>query len=286
MGKTKIKIIDESQPEVEVKKEEKENRSAKFEHNKVVGAVEQTVQAHSERTGDASGTLMPNEQVKTSKKTQKPNKQTKFRSKKYQESRGKVESNKRYSLNEAVKLVQETSYSKFPGTIEAHLNTNVDNIRGLISLPHFTGKKLIILAFGSEAEKSGADLVGNEETISEIEKGKIDFDVLVTTPAWMSKLAKTAKILGPKGLMPNPKNGTITENLAKTVAELQGGKVEYKTEKDGKVIHLPVGKTNQAPEEIAVNLKTLFNTVGKSKISKITLSSTMGPGVKIDLNSI
>lgn len=311
MGKTKIKIIDKSQPEVEVKKEEKKNRSAKFEHDKVVGAVEQTVepkinedpgakQAHSERTGDASGTLMPNEQVKTSKKTQKPNKQTKFRSKKYQESRGKVESNKRYSLNEAVKLAAETSLTKFPGTVEAHLNTNVGNLRGLISLPYFAGKKLVILAFGSEAEKSGADLAGNEETISEIEKGPStslrvnndkeikfsDVDLIVVTPAWMPKLAKTAKILGPKGLMPNPKNGTITENLAKTVAELQGGKVEYKTEKDGKVIHLPVGKTNQAPEEVTLNIKTLFNAVGKSKISKITLSSTMGPGVKIDLNSI
>ena len=222
---------------------------------------------------------------KTSKRLQKKG-EPKKRGKKYQDTKAKVDLTQKYSLQDAVKLAQETSYSKFPGTIEAHLNTNVGNIRGLVSLPYFTGKKLIILAFGQDAEKSGADIIGTDETIAQIEANKINFDVLVTTPAWMPKLAKCAKILGPKGLMPNPKNGTITENLSKTIAELQEGKMEYKTEKDGRVIHLAVGKVNQAPEEVSANVKTLFNSIGKSKITKITLSPTMGVGVKVELTSI
>ncbi|MDO8570588.1 MAG: 50S ribosomal protein L1 [Candidatus Daviesbacteria bacterium] len=229
-----------------------------------------------------------NDKVKQEKKSKRAQKKSepKIRSKKYQEARTKIDPQQKYTLADAVKLAVETSITKFPGTIEAHLNTNVKNIRGLISLPHFTGKKLTILAFGQDADKSGADVIGTDEIIAQIEAGKINFDVLVTTPAWMPKLAKSAKILGPRGLMPNPKNGTISENLAKTVAELQGGKMEFKTEKDGKVIHLSVGKTNQPTEEISANIKVLFNIVGKSKISKITLSSTMGPGIKVDLSSI
>jgi large subunit ribosomal protein L1 len=210
----------------------------------------------------------------------------KQRSKKYQEAIEKVDRSQEYKLAEAVKLAQETSYTKFPGTIEAHLNTNAKNLRGLVSLPFMAGKKLTILAFGKEADKSRADLVGTDETIAEIEKGKINFDLVVATPEWMMKLTKIAKILGPKGLMPNPKSGTISDNLAKTISELQAGKSEYKTESEGQVIHLAVGKTNQPTEEIASNIKTLYNTIGRSKIKRITLSSTMGPGVKVDLASI
>lgn len=208
------------------------------------------------------------------------------RGKKYQEKTQLVEPSKKYSLSEAIKLAQETSYTKFSGTLEAHINTDSKNIRGLISLPFKQGKKLTILAFGKDADKSGADMIGNDQIITDIESGKINFDVVITTPEWMPKLAKTARVLGPKGLMPNPKSGTITDNLSKTVTELQGGKVEYKTEKDGKVIHLSVGKIDQQSDEIAANIKVLYNTIGRSKVKKITLSPTMGIGVKIDLSSI
>ncbi len=271
MGKTKIKTVGEevetsAQVDVRGDAEEGSRRLARSESSSEDGR----------RDTAAAGPRAKKEKKSEPKK----------RGQKYQEVRTKVDPTQTYSLIEAIKLASETSYSKFPGTMEAHLNTNVKNIRGLISLPHFAGKKLVILAFGTDADKSGADLVGTDEAISQIEAGKINFDVLVTTPSWMPKLAKAAKILGPKGLMPNPKNGTITENLSKAVAELQGGKVEFKTEKDGKVIHLSVGKVNQTPEEVAVNIKTLFNTIGKSKISKITLSATMGVGVRVDLTSI
>ncbi|MBI4037021.1 50S ribosomal protein L1 [Candidatus Daviesbacteria bacterium] len=313
MGKTKIKAIDLSQPEDPSAssgqgKKDKKLKSAKSEYNEAVSEVEQVEVAggaekktleESVVRGDAeegSRRLTRSDSEdgrreteaagpRTSAEQSKPQSK-KVRSKKYQEAIKQVDPNQKYSLNEAVKLTQQTSYSKFPGTVEAHLNTNAKNLRGLVSLPFGAGKKLKVLAFGKGAQDSGADLVGADETISEIEKGKVDFDVVVTTPDWMPKLAKAAKVLGPKGLMPNPKNGTITDNLAKTVAEMQGGKTEYKTESTGQVIHLAVGKTTQPSEEISANLKVLYNTIGKSKIKKIILSSSMGPGVKVDLASI
>jgi large subunit ribosomal protein L1 len=122
--------------------------------------------------------------------------------------------------------------------------------------------------------------------MEEISKGKYNFDVIVATPEWMPKLAKLAKFLGPRGLMPNPKSNTVTDDLAKAVEELQGGKVEYKTEKDGQVIHISLGKVKQDPNEIATNLKTLYIGIGKSRIKAVTLSATMGPGVKVDLNTL
>lgn len=269
MGKTKIKTIDESVQKPEEK-------------------VEKTV-----------------EKVTSTEKKEKVSKRAKkktitipnIRGKKYQEARGQVETNKKYSLKEAVELVQKTSYSKFPGTLEAHINTTAKNLRGLVTLPHFAGKKLTVLAFGSSAEESGADLVGTEETVEEINeqkllpgkpgsKDKINFDVIVATPDWMPKLAKVARILGPRGLMPNPKSGTVTDNLTKAIAELKTGKVEYKTEKDGQVVHMAIGKTTQDIGEVAENIKALYNILGRSKIKKITLSSTMGPGVKVELSSI
>lgn len=227
------------------------------------------------------------EKKQESEKTKKPAVlSVKPRSKKYQQALKKIDRGKKYPLLEAIKLAQAVSYTKFPASLEAHLNTNFKNLRGLVSLPHFTGSQLKILVFGDGAKEAGADLVGSEETLEEIAKGKINFDVVVATPPWMPKLAKVAKILGPKGLMPNPKNETITTNLAKTVANLKGGKIEYKTESNGQVIHLAVGKVSQPAEEITANLKVLLNHLGRSKVIKLTIAPTMGPGVKVDLASI
>lgn len=232
------------------------------------------------------------QEAQTEEKSQPIKKQAKktaslhHRSRKYQEAAKLINQEQNYPINEAVELSQQASYSKFPGTIEVHINTTAANLRGLVSLPFISGKALRILAFGKEADESGADQIGSEETISQIEKGKIDFDILITTPEWMPKLARLARILGPKGLMPNPKNGTITDNLRKTVAELKKGKTEYKTEAKGQVIHLAVGKVGQPKEEIASNVKVLYNALGRSKVSKITLSPTMGPGVKVEISSL
>ncbi len=213
---------------------------------------------------------------------------TKPRSKKYLQAReaAEVDSTEKYKAVEAVEKAQKGSYTKFPGTVEAHINTAMKNVRGLASLPFATGRQLRVLAFGKGAEESGADVIGTEETIEEIVKGKFNFDVLVTTPEWMPKLAKAAKVLGPRGLMPNPKSGTITDDLKKTVVDIQSGKVEYKTEPNGMVIHIAIGKVDQPAEEIVSNIKALYQTIGKSRIRKITLAATMGPGVKIDLSSL
>lgn len=283
MGKTKIKEI-----EIEVSKEPKLTEAAADDAERgVTGTGDPrrvpAASVASEDIGRGQSPAGPRAK-KTSKKPRRG--VPKYRSKKHKEAAAQVEPAQKYPLKEAVELAQKASYSKFKGTIEAHLNTSAKNLRGLVTLPHMAGKQLTVLAFGKGAEEAGADVVGTEETIAEIEKGKISFDVLVTTPEWMPKLARIARVLGPKGLMPNPKSGTITDNLAKTVAELKAGKTEYRTEPNGQVVHLPIGKVDQPTEEIAANIKVLYNIIGKSRIKKITLSPTMGPGVKVDLGTI
>lgn len=305
MGKTKVAIIDDSAQE-----EKKESRIKNKASKKRARAPEakadaasrlsepgedgQRAQAMTSATPSepvppkAEGELekqgQPSEEAK-SKKTQKPGK-AKPRSKKYQEVTKDLDRTKSYSTLEAVDMVKKLSYAKFNATLEAHINTTQTGIRGLVPLPYATGKKIRILAFGKGADTSGADNFGSDETIEEINKGKINFDLIITTPDWMPKLAKVAKILGPRGLMPNPKNGTITEDLKKTVEGFQAGKTEYKTEAKAAVIHLGLGKLNQPTEELSANIKTLLQTLGKTRVKKVTLSPTMGPSVKVDLTSI
>lgn len=237
MGRPKIKTIDDSVPQTEEKIEEKK--------------IEEPV-----------------------KKAVKPGK-AKPRSKKYQEIVKDLDRNKAYPLHEAIDTVKKLSYTKFPATLEAHINTAQTGIRGLVSLPFAAGKKLRILAFE-----------GSDEVIEEINKGKVDFDLVVTTPQYMPKLAKVARILGPRGLMPNPKNGTITDDIKKAVEGFQAGKTEYKTEPKAPVIHLALGKLNQPNEELMANIKTLLQTLGKTKVKQVRLAPTMGPSVKLDLTSI
>ncbi len=298
MGRPKIKIIDDSQIESEEKKQKtsREEKRAKSESAEAIGAVEHTTepeesnqeegakQTSSEQTGSASGASRPDERA-NEKKAQKPGK-AKPRSKKYQEIAKDLDRNKAYPLNEAVDTVKKLSYSKFDATLEAHINTAQTGIRGLVSLPYAKGRQLRILAFGKGADQSGASFVGSEETIEEINKGKINFDIAVTTPEWMPKLAKVARILGPRGLMPNPKNGTITEDLKKAVEGFQAGKTEYKTEPKAPVLHIALGKLNQPDEELIANVKALLQTLGKTRVKKVTLAPTMGPGVKVDISSI
>lgn len=270
MGKTKIKTIDDSV------KEEK-----KIEDSKSKVVVED-----SELKIEEESTSPPSTIKKPSSTVHHPSSKKKSRGKKYQEKTELVDKNQAYPLEEAIELAQQTSYSKFPGSLEIHINTQFKNIRGTVSLPHTVGKNLTILAFGNNAKEAGADIVGTDETIDQIAKGKINFQAIVATPEWMPKLATVAKVLGPRGLMPSPKNDTVTENLAKAVLELKGGKTEYKTESQGQVIHLLIGKVDQPKEEIKANIKALYNNIGRSKITKITLSSTMGPGVKVNPSSI
>ncbi|TSC86374.1 MAG: Ribosomal protein [Microgenomates group bacterium Gr01-1014_7] len=269
MGKTKIKTIDDSAPQEESKtskpKPPKKGEDALVEKLKEELGIKPEKQQVSE--------------------PQKPGK-AKPRSKKYLEASKDLDRSKTYPLPEALDMVKRLSYAKFDATLEAHINTLQTGLRGLVSLPYAVGKKLRILAFGKGADQSGANFVGSDETIDAISKGKVDFDLVITTPEWMHKLTKVAKVLGPKGLLPNPKAGTITDDLKKAVESFQAGKTEYKTEPKAPVIHMALGKLSQPNEELEANIKILLSTLGKTKIKKVTLSPTMGPGVKLDLTSI
>lgn len=264
--------------------------SAKSEERKKEVKVAASENTESSESVESSASTKETETTekkksKASKAAQKKGK-VKYRSAKYMQASEKTEKSKRYPLTEAIDLAKQGSYSKFDGSLEVHLNTNVKNIRGLVSLPFASGKKLKILAFGKGAEESGADIIGDDTKLNEIIRGVTGFDVIVTTPDWMPKLARAAKVLGPRGLMPSPKNGTITIDLKKAVTEIQSGKVEYKTEKGGQAIHLTLGKVSQDTDQVAQNTKILFNAIGKTRIKKAVISPSMGIGVKIDLQSI
>jgi len=167
-------------------------------------------------------------------------------------------------------MVIQTSYSKFTGTVMADLIVKDDKVSAEVAFPYSTGKTIRVA-------------VMSDELISQIEAGTINFDVLVTHPSFMPKLAKLAKILGPKGLMPNPKNGTISPDPDKRAKELATGKTTIKTERKAPLIHALIGKTNQDPKELAANTEALIKAIGPSKITKLVLSATMGPGIKVDL---
>ncbi len=227
-----------------------------------------------------------------------------MKGKKYTNSAAKVDKTKSYNLEDAVKLAKETSTSKFDETIEVAIRLNIDvkkaeqQLRGALVLPNGTGKskKVLVVAKGDrakEAEKAGADYVGDEEILHKIENENwIDFDVIIATPDMMPALGKLGKILGPKGLMPNPKVGTVTADVKKAVEDVKKGKVEYKTDSFGNV-HSIIGKSSFDEKKLQENLKVFVETIIKSKpstvkgdyIKNISISSTMGPGIKIDLNS-
>jgi large subunit ribosomal protein L1 len=211
-----------------------------------------------------------------------------------------VDKSKIYILDEAVSLVKETAKAKFDETIEVHVRLGIDPkqsdqiVRGIVSLPHGIGKtrKVAVLAKGEkqkEAENAGADIVGSDDLIESISKGNIDFDVLVASPDIMKDLSKVAKILGPKGLMPNHKSGTVTFDIAPIVKELKKGRVEYKNDSFG-IIHVPVGKASFEKGKLADNIKALVEAVLKAKpssskgqyIRSISISSTMGTGIYVE----
>lgn len=224
--------------------------------------------------------------------------------KKYVEASNKVEKNKTYGVEEAVKLVKETSITKFDSSVEVAMNLNIDTkksdqqLRGSIVLPNGTGKskKILVLAKGAaaaEAKEAGADFVGDTDLIDKIaNENWFDYDTIVATPEMMPALGKIGKVLGPKGLMPNPKTGTVTTTPAKTVTDIKKGMVEYRADSLGNV-HGIIGKVSFDEKALSENLTYFINTIIKSKpttikgkfVNSISICTTMGPGIKIDLNS-
>lgn len=228
----------------------------------------------------------------------------KKRSKKYVEALAKVEKGKAYTVDEAVKLVKETSTTKFDGSVEVAIRLNVDTkkadqqLRGAIVLPKGTGKttRVIVIAKGeaaTKAKEAGADYVGDVDLLQKIEKENwFDFDTMIATPDMMPLLGKLGRVLGPKGLMPNPKTGTVTMDPAKAVADAKAGRVEYRTDIFGNV-HAVIGKVSFSEEDLKENLNAFVSTIMKIRpasvkgdyVKNIAITSTMGPGIKISLNS-
>ena len=222
------------------------------------------------------------------------------RGKKYVEAAKQIDRTTQYEAEDAVKLVKQTATAKFDDTVEVHIRTGCDGrhadqqIRGAVVLPHGTGKKVRVLVFAKgakadEAEAAGADYVGAEELIPKIQKeGWLDFDVVVATPDMMGVVGRLGRVLGPKGLMPNPKAGTVTMDVTKAVHDIKAGKIEYRLDKSN-IIHVPVGKASFTEEQLADNFQALMNAIVKAKpstvkgayLKSITLTTTMGPGVKV-----
>lgn len=219
--------------------------------------------------------------------------------KKYQEATALIEKGKAYPIDEAVALVKKTSSVKFDASVDVAFKLGLDTrhadqqLRGAIVLPHGTGKtkKVLVVTQGAkveEAKAAGADVVGGKEILEDIKKGWLDFEVMIATPDMMAELGKLGRILGPKGLMPNPKTGTVTMDVAKAVQETKAGKVTYRTDKDGNV-HLPIGRVSFTDEQLIENFKTINDLLVKSKPSSakgtymknVVISTTMGPSVKV-----
>lgn len=224
-----------------------------------------------------------------------------FRGKKYQESLKLIEPGKLYDPKEAMDLVQKTAKAKFDESVEVHVKLGVDprhadqQVRGVVVLPHGTGKTLRVLVFAKgekakEAEEAGADFVGAEELVAKVQSENwFDYDVVVATPDMMGVVGRLGKLLGPKGLMPNPKSGTVTFDITKAISEIKAGKVEYRVDKTS-IIHVAIGKVSFGTEKLADNFKILMEAIIKAKpaaskgtyLKSITLTSTMGPGIKVN----
>jgi len=216
----------------------------------------------------------------------------------------KFDNNKQYPLAEAAKIVKDITFTKFDASVELHIRLGIDTsksdqmIRGVVTLPHGTGKQTRILALCTpekedEAKQAGADHVGLEDYIEKIEKGWTDIDVIVTEPSVMAKVGKLGKILGPRNLMPNPKSGTVTQDIGKAVKEVKSGKIDFRVDKSG-IIHSGIGKISFSPDKIAENASEVIQEVSKLKppsakgnyLKSIFISSSMSPGIAIDVNTL
>jgi large subunit ribosomal protein L1 len=224
--------------------------------------------------------------------------------KSYRKVLAKVDRNQRYQLEDSLKLVKETARAKFDETVDMAIRLGVDprqadqNIRGTVALPHGMGKTVRVLAFAKgekerEAQEAGADFIGSDELIKKISEGWLDFDKAVATPDMMAAVGRIGKILGPRGLMPNPKTGTVSLDIGKAVREIKAGKLEFRVDKAG-IVHVPVGRASFSADHLIDNARMVLLTILRAKPSSakgnyvkgVTIATTMGPGIKIDLAQI
>ncbi len=224
--------------------------------------------------------------------------------KSYRAALAKVDRNQRYLLEDTLRLVKETARAKFDETVEMAVRLGVDprqadqNVRGTVTLPHGMGKTVRVLAFAKgekekEAQEAGADFVGSDELIKRISEGWFDFDKTVATPDMMATVGRIGKVLGPRGLMPNPKTGTVTPDIGKAIKEIKAGKLEFRVDKAG-IVHVPVGKACFGAEQLIDNAKAVLMSILRAKpasakgnyVRGVTISTTMGPGIKVDLSQV
>jgi large subunit ribosomal protein L1 len=290
-----------------VETEVKEEKTAKAGKRSAKALAEAEEKAEKEERKAAGDTSPQSDEAKANdKKGPAPKTRSRLerRGKNYRKVAEQVEAGKLYSLDEAIALATKTNPSKFDATVELHINLNVDprqadqNIRATVALPHGTGKKVRVAVFApadqlDKAKKAGADIVGEEDFLALLDKEQIDFDILVATPQMMPRLGKYARLLGPRGLMPNPKSGTVTTNIAKAVEEAKAGRVEYRVDKQA-IVHQGIGKVSFEAAKLTENAKAFIASINSVKpasikgayIKNVAVSTTMGPGVKVDVNSL
>lgn len=295
MGKIRVSTLgseneDELRKKQKIRREEKKKReSAKGRSEKVhlsgmkggqrvknVGAEsEEEIERMAKLAEEVEKDQAEGIKITTKEEESKRAKKVRTRGKRYKEALMKVDHGKLYKMADAIPLLREISLAKFDSTVEVHINTIEKGLRGTLSLPHGTGKEIKVMI----ADNSSIDKI-----IADVEKGKIDFHALVAHPSVMAKLAKVAKFLGPKGLMPNPKAGTISPEPEKVAAKIKGGEISWKTEAEFPIIHLVIGRLSFKDKQLEDNFYALVKSIGATKIKSITLKSTMSPGIKIQFN--
>jgi len=282
MGKIRIRAIGDEGQEKEDQKKAAARAEAKKAKEAAAKRAEENGEAPVAETGEeAQDASAGSAQAKKKKKEKFLKKKKQAHSTTYLKVATKVEKNKAYKLADALTLLPELKIAKFDETVELHINTTEKGISGAVTLPHGTGKAVRV-----EIISVATDLAHAEEVIKKIEAGQIDFDVLIATPDSMPKLAKVARVLGPKGMMPNPKNGTVTPKPEETAKKFEGGQMNFKTEAKFPILHLSVGKVSFGDKKLSENIKAAIAAVNAKKIKNVTLKSTMSPAVKLDLASL
>ena len=285
MGKIRVKTLGNEETEKKQQQKADKRSDAKKFAKEQVEAVE-TVLSDVQKTGTTvlNETNAASTQETTQDKKQKKKKFVKSkkspRSSKYLAVASKIDRKKTYSLKEALSILPDLQTTKFDETVELHINTTEQGVSGSMQLPHGTGKKTRVVTVNqTEDPKAVEDLIKN------VEAGKIEFDILIATPDSMPKLARIAKFLGPRGLMPNPKNGTITPKPLEAAKKFEGGQMNFKTEAKAPIIHITVGKMSFGEEKLTDNIKTVLGAIDSLKIRNVTLKSTMSPGIKLSVTN-
>lgn len=281
MGKVRIKTLGIEEVEKEQKEKAKKRKEAKKLAKGAHGGERLVAMGPSEeelaklevpRVEEVS--QVPQREPRGTRDTRTPrDTRTRQRGKHYKEALLQIDRKKSYPLPEALELLRKVGYSKFDGTVELHINTIEKGVNGQVALPHGTGKEIRVA-------------IADDQLIEQVQGGKINFDILLAHPSMMAKLARVAKILGPRGLMPNPKSSTISEDPKGLALSFPKGQIQFKTEAQAPIIHLTVGRLSMGDKDLAGNITAILRAIGVSNIKNVTLKSTMSPGIKLDVSSL